>query len=345
MRILPVENVESGMKIGKAVYNSNGALMLGRGTILSDMVVSKLNQHNISFLYIDDELSAGIEPSNTIDEEIKVKIITKFKKTIDAKQAFSRPETMKNCMNLVQELIDNIQKSDAKSYYVMELMGTDMYTYYHSVNVAIISILVGIKLKMQHSELFNLGMGALLHDIGKVNIPPEILQKPIGLSDEELRIIQTHPLEGYNMIKGEYHMHGMVKNIIMNHHEKLDGSGYPRGLTAKDTPLPVRIVTMADMFDALTSNRVYKQAYPVYKALEILMTDSVYKLDKSIYQPFVESINIFPEGSLVVLTGDIMGMVIAQNPVNPSRPVVKNLKDDSVIDLSKKLSLFIEKVY
>lgn len=170
-----------------------------------------------------------MHPINAIDEEIKVKIIQNFKKQLDlgikAPNGFTRPGVMKSMSEIMNTILDELERSTTKTYFVMELMGTDMYTYYHSVNVAIISVLTGMKLGMSRQELFRMGLGALLHDIGKTKVSPDILQKPTSLTIQEFNEMKRHPEYGYKMVQSDLTLHAITKNIIYCHHERLDASG------------------------------------------------------------------------------------------------------------------------
>ena len=223
----------------------------------------------------------------------------------------------------IDALIDILSNSETLASLVLEMFEKDSYTYQHSINVAALSAVTANSLGYKSNDVINIAIGGFLHDIGKLLVEPSIITKPCRLTEDEKSIIEQHPQLGYDIIKEIDALSYTSKLIVLLHHEKLDGSGYPCHIKGIEIPEYVRIVTMCDMYDAMTTNRVYRQQMPVYTALEVLMTDAIYKIDQKIYGHFIDSICVFPPGAGVILSDGRMGIVTAYNSVNPSRPNVR----------------------
>lgn len=246
-------------------------------------------------------------------------------------------------------LAETLSKSDDLTSLVFKMFEEDPSTYNHSVHVAALSAVTAKSLAYDFKDIMNIAIGGFLHDIGKMLIDAAIIGKPSALTDIEKEAVEKHPKLGYDFIKDIEALSYTTKQIVLLHHEKLDGTGYPCQLSGIEIPEFVRIVTICDMYDAMTSNRVYRQQMPIYVALEILMTDAIYKIDQKIYSSLIDNICIFPPGSGVVLSDGRMGMVTSYRPVNPSRPHVRvvDFKPEIVdivienINLEENRTLFI----
>ena len=185
----------------------------------------------------------------------------------------------------------------------------DNYTYAHCVNVAVISIILGISLNLSKKNLTYLCIGALIHDIGKSFIPKEILQKPGKLTHEEFEIIKNHPRYGYDFLRKSFNLSSHIKLIVLQHHERFDGLGYPNGIIGNKISYLARIVSIADVYDALTSDRPYKRAMCPSDALEYLMSNAGTLFDHDIINVFCKIIIPFPQGTIVSLSNGDIGVV------------------------------------
>ncbi|HIJ60003.1 MAG TPA: HD-GYP domain-containing protein [Nitrospirae bacterium] len=175
---------------------------------------------------------------------------------------------------VVNNMIDNILENKDSIYDMLSLRNFDYYTYTHSVNVSVLSIGLGIELGLKRNEIEKLGTGAMLHDIGKSTIPHEVLNKQGKLNDVEYRIIMNHVIDGYNLVKDRKDLDKDSIIPLLQHHEKLNGKGYPNKLIAKEIKLFGRITSIADCYDALTTQRPYKPAFTPYYALSIIAKET-----------------------------------------------------------------------
>ncbi|MBF4693558.1 HD-GYP domain-containing protein [Fusibacter ferrireducens] len=335
-----------GNEISKHIYSEHGTMLIKKGTIINNDVLSKLLSHNVDVVYVLNALKKDIKEETLLSEPEMQKSVASIKKVFDdvmyqEKQGIKAVIPIEN-LKLVEEvlelLIETLEKADQILYTVVDLLQSDGYTYKHNVNVAILSILTSKALGYKKEDIKHIALGALLHDIGKMKVSPMLINKPSSLTLEERIEVEKHAQFGYEITETVSQIPFLSKQIIRLHHEKLDGSGYPLGLKGIEIPEYVKIVTVCDMYDAMTTNRIYRSKMPIYKALEILMTESVFKIDPKIYRTLTNNICIFPPGSGVVLSDGRIGVVTHFRHASPSRPSVKvlNLNDkNSFLDVEE----------
>lgn len=355
MRICSVDRIPQKATLAKSIYDSKGTFLLRKDSPLRDSIVQKLKNNGIFFVYIQDDISEGIEVSNVVDDELKAEIIFSFKDMMEKKMKNNRTsntissEEVLQLENIIGDLLSEVRNNSDLSYIAVELMGTDMSTYFHSVNTAIISLLIALESKLGMTMCRNIGLGAILHDVGKVKVDNDILNQLAPFSKEELHEMRQHVSYGYDMIRNTHSLNGIVKSIVLKHHEKLDGSGYPNGIEAEEIPDYVRIVTMADMFDAMTSDRVYRRKMSVHNALEHLMADCIDKIDAGVYNRLTKKVVLFPPGTVVTLNEGSRAIVVKYQNDSPTRPIVRILDSSNFtvgeeIDLMKVLNILIESI-
>ena len=256
-------------------------------------------------------------------------------------------------LEVANQLIQVLEKNPDLLFAVVDLIEADAYTHRHNVNVAVLSILTAKALHYKIEHLKDIALGALLHDIGKAKVETSVLQKPMDLTVEEKRHVMEHPLLGHHLVENCNALPYLSKQIILLHHEKLDGTGYPLGLKSIEIPEYVQIVTVCDMYDAMTTNRIYRQKMPAYQVIDILLAESVYKLNPRILSTMLKSVWLFPPGSGVVLSDGRIGVVSYYKPINPTRPRVRilNFEGDFIptniqeVNLEEAATIFIEDVW
>lgn len=258
------------------------------------------------------------------------------------------PENGKKKLEGLMTSLDTvISDFDLWDYIMQEVGGLrsyDIYTYYHSLNVSVLSTVTGMCLGFSDDRLIDLGLSGALHDIGKQMVPLSILNKKGSLSEEEFNIMKLHPVCGYDYIKSHFSVFSVEVFLgILDHHEKLDGTGYPRGLTGENISLFGRIISVCDIYDALTSDRPYHKAFLPSEAVEYLYASK--DLDKNVVRAFTHSIYAYPPGTSVQLSDGKRGIVIKNHCGYPCRPLIK-LKEDNFINLldTRNLNLTITAV-
>jgi len=350
-----------GQMIAEPVFTEQGNLLLAEGVEINEHVLDKMYIHGIDYVYILDVLSQGIEPKGIIEEEKLHESIRVVKHVFDdvlhdermGVKASIAPEHIRLVKNIVKDLIKELENAKDILYTVVDLIGTDAYTYKHSVNVTVLSIITAKALRYSKEDIKNIALGALLHDIGKVRVDPDLILKPGKLTDDERQRVEKHPEYGHELLEAIEGLPYTTKQIILLHHEKLDGSGYPLGLRGIEIPEYVRLVTVCDMYDAMTTDRVYRKRMPIYRALDILMAEAIYRIDPKIYTVLLRNVAVYPIGTGVVLSDGRVGIVTGYRNVNPSRPRIRVLNnkprsheiDLEEINLEDSQVLFIEEVW
>lgn len=241
---------------------------------------------------------------------------------------------VKNCVNSV------INNPNAMMWFT-QIKNKDDYTAEHSVRVGIMSIALGQELGLMEKELEDLGMGGMLHDVGKINIPIEILNKEGSLTKEEYEIIKTHAEHGRQLLMSKSDAPPSTVDVAYNHHEQMNGNGYPRGVSADKIPYYAKVVGVVDAFDAITSDRVYSDARSTLEALRILYDCRGAQFDEEVVRAFIRLIGIYPPGHIVELTNGEAGIILSCQKNNKLRPKViivrdanKKLCTERVVDLS-----------
>lgn len=253
---------------------------------------------------------------------------------------------MKKTKRIIRSIVDLVLEEEQLLIGMTAIKDYDEYTYHHSVNVSVLSIALGQRLGLSKKSLIELGIAALFHDIGKVTVPSEILNKSASFTDEEWMIIRRHPVWGF---KAKLKLKAINPTIISSaivsfeHHLNCDYTGYPKVRMATGLDIYSKIVSIADKYDAMTSSRVYRRtALPPDRALITLMQDSGKKVDTLLMKFFINMVGVFPVGTLVMLNTQELGIVCENNPLFIDRPKVciiadeKGTKSDYIVDLSER---------
>lgn len=223
----------------------------------------------------------------------------------------------------VAACVDNVITHTDAMLLLSRLRNRDEYTSEHSLNVAIISISLGRHAELNRKQLNEVGLSGLLHDMGKMLTPDHILNKPGRLTDEEMKVMQQHPADGHDILSSSSGIFHEAIHVAHSHHERMNGKGYPQGLADKDLSLYNRIVTIADVFDAITGDRVYKKGETVETALRILHDQRGEAFDPILVTQFIETVGIYPLGTVVEMNNGEIGIVVHTNPDHRLRPWIK----------------------
>ena len=231
--------------------------------------------------------------------------------------------TCRGAVPLVERFVESVLRNSTAAATLFKLRNHDEYTFNHSINVSVLSVVLGKQLGLGKPSLLNLGLAGLLHDAGKERVPASLLTKPGSLTESERKVLKTHPLEGYRALSGQADIPLEVLRAVLEHHERHDGSGYPRGLKGDAIAAFSRVIVVVDVYDALTSERSYKRALPPAKALSQMFQMRGRQFAEDDIDHFIRCIGVFPVGSFVRLTGGEHGIVISTNPGRPTKPQVK----------------------
>ncbi len=234
----------------------------------------------------------------------------------------------------VSECVDRVIQHEAAMTLLTRLKNRDEYTSQHSLNVAILAIALGRHLGMDRKQLEKLGECGMLHDIGKVKTPLEVLNKPGRLTPDEFQVMKQHPTEGRNILMGYSGLTSGAMSVAHSHHERLDGTGYPRGLTRDQTTPYTKIVSVVDAYDAITSERIYKPGLTSLQGLKILHDSKDTHFEKTYVMKFIQSIGLYPVGSMVQLNSGEIGIVTRilseRQKTRPQVLIVRNAQKQPV---------------
>lgn len=226
-------------------------------------------------------------------------------------------------MSLVVDISSSVSRNPGALISLARLKNRDDYTYMHSVAVCGLMIALAIQLEMDEETVRLCGLAGLLHDIGKMDIPMSIINKPGKLTDDEFTLVRNHPQAGHAMLSRAKDIHPMVLDVCLHHHEKISGNGYPHQLAGDQISIYARMGAICDVYDAITSERSYNKGWHPADALRSMSEWTNDHLDSRIFQAFVKSLGIYPVGSLVKLGSGRLAIVVDKNPAALLKPTVK----------------------
>lgn len=353
MRLVPVNRLQEGMKLGKKIYNDEGLVLLADGVELTGPLIGRLARMDIGYVYVHDSLTEDVDIPTMLHDETRNQALktirTQFQDMSNSsgiKKGFYHLD--KKFSNIMDSILDDMSSQEDPMIMLHDMHTTDNYLYVHSLNVCLYTLVLGIAHGYSSSELKVLGLGSLLHDIGKTQIPIKIVQKPGMLSDEEFRHMRAHTEIGFKILKDEPNIPLLAAHCAYQHHERINGSGYPRGIRGPEIHEYAKWIGVADSYDAMTSNRIYKKAMLPHQAVEALYVGSGTLYEQNQLEIFRDRVAIYPIGLNVKLSTGETGVVVSIDPSLPHRPVVRVIEGPEgekltpyEIDLRKVLSVVI----
>lgn len=324
MRFIPISRAVPGMVLSKTIFDAHHHVLLGADMELTQEFIDRLESRGLPGFYIEDELTKDIVIEEVISEELRGRAVDSLVRCdIDA------------TVNVVKEIVEELRTSNMLSLDLVDLRTFDEYTYRHSVNVAVLATIVGIGMNMNQESLEELCTAAILHDLGKLQIDAEILNKPSRLTAEEYAVMKTHSQLSYELIKNKLELSAKTKVAVLQHHENFDGTGYPMGLKGDEIYPFARIIHVVDVYDALTTARPYKSAYSPMESMEYLKGGVGIMFDREAVEAFMKYVPVYPKGNSVVLSTGDEAVVVENHMCNMTRPIVRT-EDGNDLDLAKK---------
>lgn len=342
LKTINIEELKPGMYVQRIVEQRGNMKIKSQGKVTSKAIIERLKQQGIVQVAIDpskefiplDDLEA--EPDDIVtapadfvafdSEVVKAKKIHDKGKGIQKRLLDSIARGLPIDISIPQEfteqLVGSIDRNPNALMCLTKIREKDTYLLEHSLNVAVILANFAKYIELDEEDVQELALSGFLHDIGKIKIPDEILHKPGRLTDQEMVIMRDHVYHGIQTLE-QMEIPERIIRTISEHHERLDGYGYPEGSRGDEISFFGRMISIADTYDAITADRCYKAGMPSQNALKILLQDSPEKYDRELVQKFIKCVGIYPVGSLVKLSNEQVAMVVEQREENPLKPLVK----------------------
>lgn len=347
MKKIRVEQLEEGMLLEQDVFGDEPSKipLLSKDIILTRHQIDMLKSHGVLSVSVAGgkalELIKLPPPRSVITPQLRDDALQNLTELFDFFQqgVQDKHQILGLLMQMdavVDQLVQNLQEDKNAQVHIADLKSYDEYTYHHSLSVSVLAIAIGQALDLDRRQLHELGKCAILHDIGKLSIPVDIINKPSTLSKEELNIVKKHASEGYQYLS-KYDVDDVVMlSAVLFHHEKYDGSGYPHGLKGEKIPLFSRIISVADVYDALTSHRPYRIPESPSEAVEYIMGNSGIAFEYDIVCALLKKLQLYPVGSVVRLSNGQKALVLDNK--NSLRPMVKVLETGKELNLHKDIN-------
>ena len=348
MRLLSIDNVKEGLRVARNIYSAEGHVLLTEGMPLTDGYIERLRELGVASLYIMDDQVGRIEVDELVTVQTRIhatRIIKETMTDIKNDHGWDSNKVAETVNQMMEELIANRHIM----YNLVDVRAMNDYTFSHSIAVCILSLMVGAMANFGYHKLKELGIGAILHDIGKVFVPDRILNKAGPLTPMEYLEVQKHTIFGYESLNSHDQIPKVSAHVAWQHHENYDGSGYPRGLKEHMIHEYARIVSLADVFDALSTDRIYRKRFMPHETIEFIRDKGKGRFDPEFSKIFLQRVAPFPVGTTVLLNTGEKAVVVKVSKDLPARPVVKVIigqNGESVpepvdIDLRTDLTVFI----
>jgi len=313
-----------GERLGLTVKDGAGNVLVKSGTLLSPRYITALTRRGFTEVYVVDEISGDIDPEDALRTETRGRAYSAVQAAFTEAQ-MGGSETLEAARSAVDELLDDLMSANQSLISLNALRASTEYTFVHSVNVCALSLLIGVAQGLERGDLRRLGLGALLHDVGMTDCA-ELAAKPGALTADEWEKVRQHPAQGFEMLRTQAGVHLYSAHIAFQHHERLDGSGYPRGLRSERILPFAKVVAVADAYDAMVAERPYRPAMPAHAVVAELRELAGTKFDATIVHKLSKRLATYPNGVVVRLnTGELAA--VAGQGVRPDYPVVRIVSD------------------
>ena len=338
MKTVLLKDLAPGMRVGVDIYNDNQLILL-KNTVLTAEMIERIKNYNIPYVKIVVEDLKDTQKFKVFKQE--------FIQNVSEIQGEFNDVVTKNTPikidNLLEKTASVLSKAEGTNIFDMlrNMRNYDDSTYVHCLNVALICNVMGKWMNLPAREMETLVLAGMLHDIGKLTIPDAIIKKPGKLTDDEFNIIKTHPVKGFEILRNQK-LPEAVKYATLMHHERCDGTGYPLGISYEKIDPIARLVSIADVYDAMTSNRVYRDSLSPFTVVDIFQKEGLQKYDPEYILMFLERIVNTYLNNHVQLSDGRTGEVVLINQHALSRPLLR--VENGFLDLSQEKDITITRV-
>lgn len=330
IRLIRTSDCEPGMVLAADIMNDYGAVILYQNSKLDEYSINKLMKLDLRYVRVYKEYEFKEKKQVVIEAQYNNNL-EEFKQVI-SDISCGRTLEIDRINEISMNLSNNFDSINDLIICLSKVRSISEYTYAHSLNVSLLSSLLGSWLNLDYLHIEDLSYCGILHDIGKSKMPPYILNKPDTLTETEFSVMKKHPVIGYQLIENNDAINRDIAMGILMHHERNDGSGYPLGLKSEQIHFYAKVIAIVDIFDAMTSDRVYKRRQPPFDVLELFEREYLTKCDAGIILTFLKRISSYYIGNMVRLNNGTEGEIVYINHSRISRPLIKT--NDKIIDLS-----------
>ncbi|MUK88124.1 HD domain-containing protein [Ornithinibacillus sp. L9] len=363
MRVSPSQLVH-GCVLLKDVVGKTNRPIIPKKTVLTNKHINVLERFLVEKVEVSERLHDGkvyipkpeskkeehvMEEHKEIDistfsfKEHYFYVVENYQKLFDNWRN-NAPIDMLVVRNLVIPLIERMDDIGSAIYSLHRYTNKIDYFYHHSVSVAIIAAFLGKKLGYEKGEWIQLGLAGFLSDAGMAKLSPGLFKKAGSLTHSERAEMIKHPTYSYRLLEQNSSVSYAIKLAVLQHHERIDGSGYPLGLSKDKIHQYAMIIAVCDIYHAMTSDRIYKEKQSPFKVIEELQREQYTKLDLTVVQTFIEALSNFSIGTTVKLSNSMIGQIVFMDDKSPTRPIVKLIEQDSIISLKDEKDLFIDEI-
>lgn len=349
MKLIRVEDLKGGEVLARAIMTPGFRVLLSEETLLRPEYIEKIRELGVTEVYVKEQDQVHTQEVVLLKSDLENSFRKKVKSILE-KHTYSKNQELMELSQTADSIITNILQEDEVVEKIYDIKERSSDIYEHSISICSLATLTALKLKLSKEMVHNIGVGCLLHDLGLRYLTIEYADQDVStLSKQDQAEYRKHPIYGYTALQNENWISEISKNIILYHHERMDGSGYP--LKARDIPFEASLVSICDAFDEMICG-IGCQRLKVYEAVEFLKTFKGAMFPAKIVDVFLEFTAVYPAGSQVLLSDNSIGKVVRQNREFPDRPVVQLIKDkkgnvvsrEVMVDLIKVNNIFIEKV-
>lgn len=336
MRYVPMKRLKSGMVVKQDIYSGEGNLILEKEIVLDDEQIKELDELGLPGIYVNDGFAEDIQIEQIIRPEIRAKALKLVQQMFVTE--LENPPLQEDIEAVVLEIVKEITANKDVMCNLLDMKTYEDYTYFHCVNVAVLSAVIGVSSNLPEEDVVALTTAAILHDVGKRFVEREVLNARRRLTEEERRLIIQHPKLGYEFLRDHYDFSSYIYSSVLQHHEWYNGEGYPLRRSGSEIPLYARIIKIADVYDAFTSKLPYREPKSPSEAAEYLVKSNGGEFDPELLEVFMKKISVYPVGCEVTLSDGRRAIVVENFEDAILRPKVKlkptgevmNLKEDAM---------------
>ena len=326
MRLEFINRLAGNETLGKNILGNDGTILLRAGVKLNSSYINRLKQLGVYYIYVEDDRLDDVQVEDEKLSELKQVAMNKISSIMNNIHSCNK-RGVKESLCVVEDLVHYIIDNGDVNKSLYDIKTYDNYTYIHSIDTCIMATFLGISQGLKEEQLKDLGTGGILHDIGKTKVPFSIINKKGPLTNEEFAEIKKHPIYGKEILEKNINISDPIVKAVAQHHERVDGRGYPYNLEGNQISKLAKIICVCDVYDAVSNDRVYRKKFSPNEAYELILAGSGAAFDDKVVINFRNTFSVYPLGCCLKLSNGVEGYVIKQNPNFPDRPVLRVFYD------------------